>query len=98
MRRQKHLAIWVALAVLTTACATARVFEMDKLQGDMAQTLHKSDEIMGKASNDYREKTALYESLKKSIPPSFADLKRTLKAASSAWTPIYAPWRQSVKS
>jgi DNA repair exonuclease SbcCD ATPase subunit len=60
------------------SCSTTPVLELPKVQRSLAEKLVSSEDLVQKASTDYREKKALYDNLAKINSPAFKDSDKEL--------------------
>jgi hypothetical protein len=59
------------LAAAATGCASVNTYDMAQVQGQLTQTLQKTEEVLQKAQSDFQEKNTLIQNLKQSDNPNF---------------------------
>lgn len=61
------------IVLLLSSCASRQVYELPKVQRSLAENMVKTEGLVQKATNDYREKKALYDNIAKSNSAAFRD-------------------------
>lgn len=70
----------IVVPFLLASCSTAPVLELPQVQKSLAEKLVNSEDLVQKASADYREKKALYDNLAKLNSPAFKESDKELGA------------------
>lgn len=69
----------IILALLLSACATVHTYDLGKIQGELSQSVQNTEAVMQKSQTDFREKTALYENLRKTPNADFTAIESKLR-------------------
>jgi hypothetical protein len=74
----RNFFLLIIVPFLLASCSTTPVLELPKVQRNLAEKLVSSEDLVQKASTDYREKKALYDNLAKVNSPAFKDSDKEL--------------------
>jgi hypothetical protein len=74
----RNFFLLIVVPFLLASCSTTPALELPKIQRSLAEKLVRSEDLVQKASTDYREKKALYDNLAKINSPAFKDSDKEL--------------------